>query len=317
MSSKWAFAGLLLIAFIWGSTFAIAKEVLTVFGPLQYISLRFGITALAALVLWGRSLRHTQRKTVWHGIGLGILLGIGFLTQTVGLAWTTASKSAFITGLSVPLVPLFGSLLGWTRLHRGNLIGTGTALVGFFLLCYPTGGFSDINSGDVVSLACTVAFALHILGTERSVSGSNVAALNVVQLFVCAIFLGLAWGVLFSAHLAGWPLPTAFAREVVIVSVPLKTGIQFCFLALITLLCYRIQTAAQRQVSATSAALIFSLEPVFATALAFLMLHETLGWRAGIGGALTVAAVFISELHPAVALPAKEPAPPTNQRFTT
>ncbi len=298
-----ALIALVVATFIWGSTFVVVHDLLDGRGPnavppLRYLAIRFGIATALLAIFWGKHLRGMSRRTFVHGATLGVFLGGGYLTQALGLANGSPSKAAFITGLAVLFVPLFGTTLGMTRLTRGNLAGLAVAFVGFAMLCWPGEGMA-FRRGDLLTFACTILFAFHILFTERYAGKSDPNALNILQLGLAALTLAAGSGVLLSLTKNGLALPGPLAAEARPFALTARQGAQFIYLIMFaTIVCYQVQTRAQRYVSATQTALVLTLEPVFAAFIAWIFGIEKLGLRELVGGALTIVGVLVSELYP-------------------
>ncbi|OYT72415.1 MAG: hypothetical protein CFK52_05205 [Chloracidobacterium sp. CP2_5A] len=299
---RWALLGLILANAIWGSTFVVAQDVTnpahpTSLAPMRYIMIRFGIAVGLMSLIWGRRLRRLPFQTAVDGLRLGFFLGIGYVLQAQGLAWGgSPSKAAFITGSSVLLVPLFGAWFGKQRPTAANLLGLAIAFIGFTLLCFPDRQELSWRWSDAVSFGCVAPFAVHIVLVERYAERSDVDALNIVQLGVSVLVAAAGW-----LALAGWaalapPVPSALAPELLPLALTVRQMWELLYLvALGTIICYRLQTWAQRHVSATQTALTLTLEPVFASLIAFWVGVERLGARELLGGALTIVGVVVSE----------------------
>lgn len=300
---RWALLGLVAANAIWGSTFVVAQDVTnpahpTSLAPMRYIVVRFGLAVGLMLLVWGWRVRQMPFQTLAHGLWLGVFLGLGYVLQAQGLAWSgSPSKAAFITGSSVLLVPLFGAWFGKQRPTAANLLGLVVAFIGFTLLCFPDEASRGWRWSDAVSFGCTVPFAVHIVLMERYAEQSDVDSLNIVQLGVSVLVAWLGWWMV-----AGWvwfalPLPSVLAPELRPLTLTARQVWELLYLVLFgTIICYRLQTWAQRHVSATQTALTLTLEPVFAALVAFLVGVERLGFRELVGGLLTIAGVVISEV---------------------
>ncbi|MGQ9896273.1 MAG: DMT family transporter [Acidobacteriota bacterium] len=299
----WALLGLVTANAIWGSTFVVAQEVThpahpTGLAPMRYIIVRFGLAVGLMLLVWGRRLQQMPFQTVVQGLWLGVFLGLGYVLQAQGLAWSgSPSKTAFITGSSVLLVPLFGAWFGKQRPTAANLLGLGVAFFGFTLLCFPDDASRGWRWSDAVSFGCTVLFAVHIVLMERYAGQSDVDSLNIVQLGVSVLVAAVGW-----LAVVGWvqmdlPLPAVLAPELQPLSLTVYQVGELLYLVMFgTIICYRLQTWAQRHVSATQTALTLTLEPVFAALIASLVGVERLGLRELVGGLLIIAGVVISEV---------------------
>lgn len=243
--------GLVYAAAIWGSTFVLVKDSLAHIHPVTLVGYRFMLAGLAlgAWLLW-------RRQPLWagwrHGVGLGVLLWLLYGPQTIGLGYTSAANSAFITGLFVAFVPLLGWLVFRRRPGWGDWGVVALALLGLWLL---TGGLRAANAGDLLTLLTAAAFAAHILAIDYALqAGHDPLALNVQQfLTVGGISLALA---------AGLGLPLA-------VSSTTTWGVIFFLAFLPTLLAFVIQLWAQKQIAPLRVSLILTLEPVFAALFAW------------------------------------------------
>src|SRR5437867_8502088 len=157
---------LILVTMIWGSTFTIVKQALAQVSPLLFISLRFWVATLLTVVLMPGALREISAQTLRRGSILALLLLGGFVFQTLGLRGTTPSRSAFITSLSVPLVPVLGFFLFGHRPSMPTLAGVALAPVGLGFLTLERLELS-FTVGDTLTLLCAIFFALHILFISR------------------------------------------------------------------------------------------------------------------------------------------------------
>ena len=147
------------ITVLWGTTFVVVKSALADVSPVLFLALRFSLAALALLAIYGRGIR---RKGIVPGIVAGCLLFAAYVFQTMGLELTTPSKSAFLTGLSIPMVPLASSLVYRIRPRLIEVAGILIATLGMALMTLPSGSFG-MSRGDLFSFLCAVVFALHIV----------------------------------------------------------------------------------------------------------------------------------------------------------
>ncbi len=262
------------ITVIWGTTFVIIKGALDTIPVPLLLAVRF--TLAGVLLAWAG----IDRRAWKPAMILGTLAFVGFATQTIGLSITSASNAAFITGLSVILTPIVGAI-GWRKqLLPRVYLAAGVALAGLALITL-RGGAAAINAGDVWILATALSYALFIVYLGEVAGSVSGTALAMMQHIPMAL---LAWA---------WALPQVGK----LAEVPWSTYLAIVYLAAVaTALVAVVQTYAQRVVPAHVAALIFALEPVFASLFALAILGERLGWIGWIGGALLVMAMFISEL---------------------
>jgi len=270
-----AFA-LLSITVIWGWTFVLVKQGMTEVGPLSFLAARFGIAFLVLSILLHRTFREIDRLSLTRGAVVGIALFLGYLFQTWGLVYTTATKSGLLTGLSVVIVPIISSLALRKRIRASAWLGALVAAGGLFLLVVGRGQIGALNKGDVLSLACAVSFATHIILVDRFVRHTDYRQLLLVQVGVVGL-LSLI-GTLSIER-------TVPAISGMLVEAILVTGILATALALYVL--NRFQSSS----SASYTAIILTMEPVFAGLFGFLLLGETLGLWQWVGSGMILAGI--------------------------
>jgi drug/metabolite transporter (DMT)-like permease len=293
------------VTVLWGSTFIVAKDVVRSAPPLAYLTVRFGVAAaLLALLYRRQALRLLlARGALVDGAVLGLLHALGLALQTVGSLYTTASKTAFITALNTPLVPVVAFLLYRSRPSPPQRIAVVLATVGLGLLTYPPGS-AEWNPGDLATVGCAVVYAFTIVEIARRSVGREAGPFTALQVSVAALVFALLWS---AAHLALALVPAAALPELVRLETRpflIASGGRFPLeLAYMSIVCTAVamatQTWAMARMSATHAAIVFALEPVFATALAVAVEGgaEWPGARGGAGAALVLAAVLVSELR--------------------
>jgi len=284
---------LVLITFIWGSTFVLIKEALADSSPLVLNAVRMSLAAILLALFYRKQLARLDRKAALAGSVVGIFLYLGYALQTAGLKLTTPSKTAFLTGVSTVLVPVVMVTLWRTRVHPWRAVGIALALAGLFLMTVPAGrqglaDFANINLGDLLSIGCAFAFAFQIVLLGRSTQRFPFEQMAVLQIAVAALLMTLTAPLLERTYFR----PTPVVITTVIVTGVLGTAVAFT-----------VQAWAQQFTPATHTALIFTLEPVFAWLTSFLYLKERLGLRAGAGALLILAGILVSELLGQVAQP--------------
>ncbi len=276
---------LVLITLIWGSNFVVIKNALADVSPLFFNAVRMSLAAVVLAAVFHRELGRLSSGSLCSGLLVGVFLFAGNELQTVGLKYTTPSKSAFLTGVSVVLVPVLLALFWKRRLNRWTGAGVVLAFAGLFLLTVPasTGaGFNlhSMNKGDLLTLGAALVFAFHIILIGHATRTQGWQQITVIQVAMTAILM-----------IVTVPL----AEHVYVVWSPrVIWGIGITgFLSLA--LAFAIQAWAQQFTPATHTALIFTLEPVFAWLTSFIFLGERLGARAGAGAACILAGLLISE----------------------
>lgn len=274
-----AIAALILTTFFWGITFTIVKDAVARVDVFVFLAQRF---MAASLLLAGVSLarrRPLDLPTVRNGAILGAFLFASYAFQTMALRFTTASNTGFLTGLSVVLVPLLGSLFFRHAVPATVKGGVALALPGLFLLC--TNGALVFNVGDLLAALCAVCISLHLILTGSFARDHDVCWLTTIQLATVAL---LSLG---SATASGHP---------VLVWHPGILGALIICALFATVFAFLVQTTMQRVLSPSHTALIFCLEPVFAAAYAWRAAGERLGTPGLVGALLILAGMVISEL---------------------
>ena len=287
--ARWqADLALIFVAFVWGTTFVVVKAALPRISTLYFLSLRFALASACMFLMFLPAFRRTAPRALWQGLGGGAVAGVflwsGYVLQTVGLKYTTAGKSGFLTGLYIVLVPLISAAVYRRWPQARELIGIAIAGAGMVVLTFPSlDAQFQMNKGDLLTLACAVAFAFHLLILGYYSQRERFEAVALGQI-ACAAIL--------SSILLPFEPPAAAWSPGVIWAIVL-TGV------FATALAFALQTWGQQFTSATRTALIFSLEPVFALATAVALGGEKLTAAAAIGGALIFGGILMVELKPA------------------
>jgi drug/metabolite transporter (DMT)-like permease len=282
---------------VWGTTFVLVKDALGDATPLAFNLVRMVLAFLVLSVAYRRHWREVSRSQLIAGAVVGFFLAMGYQFQTAGLVKTTPSKSAFITGLVVVLVPLFSVLPklrppGAKPPRWNAFAGALLAFTGILLLTIPSGGgllpdFTSVNIGDLLTFGCAVGFAFHCLALGHASPRIRFQPLALLQVGFCALFMALSmplaslWGEHPHMHLT---LRLCIALAVAAV--------------LATAAAFSIQSWAQSILPATHTALIMTLEPVFAWITSFLVMGERLGLRPASGAILILAGIALTELMP-------------------
>jgi len=284
---------LLAVVALWGATFVLVKDALRDISPLFYNLIRMAIASLCLAIEYGKHLRHITRESLIGGATAGFFLATGYQFQTSGLALTTPSKSAFITGLTVALVPLLSTIPalrspGTPRPGWNAYAGAVVAFAGITLLTAPgllSGDVSlatlGVNLGDVLCLCCALSFALHLLTLAHFAGKMRFEQLGLLQIVFCTLFMAISSPVLERPRFHLTPL-LVFA---LIVGAIFGTAVAFT-----------VQSWAQQHLAATHTALIVAAEPVFAWITPLIFLREGLGGRQAVGAILVLAGILVTEL---------------------
>lgn len=281
-----AHLALLTCSFLWGVTFVVVKNAVADISVFAYLAARFILGVLPLLWLYREDLRKMTRDEAWAGLQIGMFMFGGYAFQTAGIARTTPSKAAFITGVSVVLVPIFLAAIWRRRISAWAWAGAAASFVGLYYLTVPKEGLADLNRGDLLVLACAVFYAFQIIFIAKHSGKYSQGALTCMQ-------VGLT-GVLSAV---GVPLMSATRWEPFFA----RFTFQMVFGVLVTAIfttaiAYPLLVWAQRYTTATNTALILTTEPVFAALTSFLVLGERLGVRATAGAALILAGIIAGEL---------------------
>lgn len=277
---------------LWGGTFLAIKLVFhrTETPPMFLVATRFTLSTLIFLVFFWRPIWRTTPLALVQGLMLGACLLGGFGLQTLGLQHTSIARSAFITQLIVVFTPALQLLL-YRRVPRsGTLAGIIVVLVGMYFLTSPDGN-AKLNQGDWLTLGCAVCFSLYIVYIDRFGTAENAATLSFDQTLFVAAF---AWLATVQFEFAEWP------RQLHEIRVDFLLGLLY-LAPLGTNLALYIQTRWQPESTPARAAVIFAMEPVFATLFAVMFADEAFVARSALGAALIFAGLLISELRPASA----------------
>jgi drug/metabolite transporter (DMT)-like permease len=309
-----AYILMLLVVAIWGSTFVVVKGALGDATPGAFNLIRMTLAFLLLAVVYHRFWRGIQGWQVVSGAVVGLCLAVGYQFQTTGLARTTPSKSAFITGLLVVLVPFFSLIPGLRPpgAHRPRwnaFTGALLAFVGIVLLTAPAAmqasagsesglasgslpgllpDLSSINRGDVLTLGCAIGFAFHCMALSHVSPRINFQTLALLQVGFCALFMAISLPFIEHPHVNWTPrLMMAFGVAAV----------------LATAAAFSVQSWVQSVLPSTHTALILTMEPVFAWITSFVVMGERLGVRPTIGALLILTGIGLTELLPPTHVP--------------
>lgn len=245
----------------------------------MFQGLRYAIASIIVGVYTYKDIKKTTWQSFKQGSILGLFLGLGFAFQTVGLKITTASKSGFITGLIVVFTPIFQLIIEKRKPTKGNLIGVVLVAIGLYFLTSPQG--SAMNIGDILTLGCAIVFAMYMIYLDIFTKKNFYREIVFYQMLVTSLFGFLAAPLVESSYLN--------FNQVIVFAI-LYTAVFASAIASF------LQSKYQRQTTPTRAAVIMSMEPVFAVVLAVLILHEVLAPFAVLGGGLIIAGLLVSEL---------------------
>jgi drug/metabolite transporter (DMT)-like permease len=280
---------LLFVTLIWGTTFVLVQNAIDFLPPFAFNSIRFSLAAILLLFCLlffdFKQLKQLNIKLLSSGVFIGFWLFLGYVTQTIGLLYTTTSKAGFITGLSVVLVPLFSIFLLKHYPSKNAVFGIIIATLGLFFLTLTD--VSGLNMGDGFILICAISFGMHIIITGKVSNKYPTLLLTVIQISTVAL-LSTFSSLLFEDWRKSIRLEILVSKDVLaalIVTSVFATAIAFF-----------IQTNFQKYTSATRVALIFAMEPVFAALTGYFWAHEHLSVSAILGCILIFLGMIFAEL---------------------
>jgi drug/metabolite transporter (DMT)-like permease len=276
-SPRLALTALVGVTAIWGWTFIIVKDAIQLMPVMDFLAVRFTLAAAFMFVLNPTSLRKLSRRGLRHGVILGILLGLAYITQTEGLRYTSPAISGFITGMSVVFTPLVAWLLLHQRIRARTWLAVGLACAGLALLSLHGWAF---GTGELLTLACALFVAFQIIGLGQWSAEHDTYGLAFVQIATVAVIS------LIAAAPGGIMMPPdATTWGTIAITAVLATAASFF-----------VQTWAQSLVPATHAAVVLTMEPVFAGIFSVSFGGEQVTVRLVVGAVCVLAAMFIVQL---------------------
>lgn len=280
---------LILVTFFWGSTFVVVQQTIQSITPMAFLAYRFFIAAFLIFIFiyFRNRTLFLNRKALIHGFLLGILLFGGYAAQTVGLLFTVPSISAFITGMSVVIVPVFIFLFSRKRPPRLVIAGIIVSFSGLYLLTAQ--GASPFNLGSLLTLLCAVFFSLHIIMTDHVTKHSDGLILTFAQLLTVSM-LSLIFSFIFDGRRA--LLQLSILKQPSVLYAILFTAV------FATAFAYILQTYCQRFTTPSHVGLIFIFEPVFAFFTSWFWEGDSLSFTGIIGSLLILLGMGLAEWHP-------------------
>ncbi len=276
---------LLTITAVWGASFPLMKIVLEYMPAFAYISIRMIVASIFLVLVFAKKLKKLNRNTVNGGSIIGLFLSAGMVLQVYGLYYTTASNSAFITGLNVIFVPIVSALLLKRKPGLAPVAGVILAFAGLFFL---TGGINaDFNRGDLLTFICAICFTFHIIFIAKYTDGEDPVLIAIVQLVAASALCTVLW------FIKGIE---PFTLNYTVIFIVITTSL------LGTAAAFVVQTIAQKYTTPVHTALIITAEPVFGVIFAMLIPDingntELLSATAAVGCILIIAGMLISEIR--------------------
>src|SRR5918997_2228610 len=261
---------------VWGWTFVVVQDAISAYGVLAFLALRFALASVALAPLLSRM----TRRTLLVGAGIGLVLALAYLFQTLGLLYTTPTNPGLITGLFVVFAPLTARAFFKVHVPRLVVAAVFLSLTGMLLLAGQSP--SGVRIGDALTVVCAGALGLHIALLSRYAREHDAGSLALAQM--------LSMAILFSAL---WPFfePVAMPPREVLFAIAL-TGIVASAGA------FYVQTTVRQRIPAARAAIIMTMEPVFAAIFGYWLAGDRLSPVQLAGAALILSALFIGEVLP-------------------
>ncbi len=276
---------LLLMTVIWGATFLFIKMGLDFTGPFFYLILRFSVALILCIIVFWNKLNFKDKDLLKKGLSLGLIFGAGFILQTKGLEYTSIQKSAFITGLTVVITPFTFKIISKRNILLFSKVGVIIAFLGLYIFTEPD--FSDLNKGDIFTFASTFCWAIFIPLLDKFTYQNETKNLTINLVFLQLLsMISVAIIGFFIFEFKEFHLEL----EVNLIASVLFNGIMASFVLMF------IHTNFQKYTTPVKAALIFSLEPIFAAFFAFIFLQEYLTKIEIIGASVLFSGVLVSEL---------------------
>src|ERR671916_942684 len=268
---------LVLVTAVWGWTFVVVQDAISAFAVLGFLALRF---ALASVALSPILLSGITRRALLVGGGIGLVLAMGYLFQTLGLLYTTPTNSGLITGLFVVFAPLADRIFFGTRASRQVIVAVGLSLFGMVLLA--GGGPEGANWGDLLTLLCAAALGLHIALLSRYAAGHDAGSLTFAQILAMAILFSALWPFTGTVELP----PSEVWAALLITGLLASAG------------AFYVQTFVQQRLPAARTAIILTMEPAFAAFFGYWLAGDRLVAGQLAGALLLLSAVFVGEVAP-------------------
>ncbi len=278
-SSALALASLVGVTAVWGATFIVVQNAISRMPVMDFLAVRFTLAAIVMFLIKPKCLRGINRLELRRGLVVGILLGASYIFQTFGLKYTSAAVSGFITGMSVVLTPIVAWIFLRHKTNFNTWIAVSLAFVGIALLSLKGWQF---GFGELLTLGCAVFVALHIIALGEWSSQQNIYPFTLIQIATVSVIC------LAAAAPEGIALPPdGKVWGAIGLTAILATAVAFL-----------VQVWAQTLVSPTRAAVVLTMEPVFAGLFAVLIGNEQLTIRIITGAVLILSAMFIIQLRP-------------------
>jgi len=274
---------LLGVVIIWGYTFPVIKNVLNIIPPFTFLTYRFFLAFSLIYLIFRNRLKRINSLTIKNGFLIGLFLFLGYFGQTVGTQFTTATKTAFITGISVVIVPIISYF--WTRekIYRNSAIGVLLAMIGLWLM-NTNGTIYHINLGDSLVFLGAIGFALYIVAVDIYTKKLDYVQLVFIQLITVSL-MSFLMAIIYEKE------ALTFSYNSYVWWAVILNGV------FATALAIYLQNRFQKYSNPTKIAIIFSAEPVFGALFSYLILGETIGIFGFMGGVAIFSGMFVAQIE--------------------
>jgi len=274
---------LLGVVIIWGYTFPVIKNVLNIIPPFTFLTYRFFLAFSLIYLIFRNRLKRINSLTIKNGFLIGLFLFLGYFGQTVGTQFTTATKTAFITGISVVIVPIISYF--WTRekIYRNSAIGVLLAMIGLWLM-NTNGTIYHINLGDSLVFLGAIGFALYIVAVDIYTKKLDYVQLVFIQLITVSL-MSFLMAIIYEKE------ALTFSYNSYVWWAVILNGV------FATALAFYLQNRFQKYSNPTKIAIIFSAEPVFGALFSYLILGETIGIFGFMGGVAIFSGMFVAQIE--------------------
>jgi drug/metabolite transporter (DMT)-like permease len=261
---------------VWGWTFVVVQDAISAYGVLGFLALRFALASVALVPL----LLRMSRRTLLVGSGIGLVLAMGYLFQTLGLLYTTPTNSGLITGLFVVFAPLTARAFFRVHVSRRMVAAVFLSLIGMVLLAGHSA--SGVRIGDLLTAVCAGALGLHIALLSRYAREHDAGPLALAQMLSMAVLFSVLWPLFEPVIVPPWEVILA----IVLTGIVASAG------------AFYVQTAVQQRIPAARAAIILTTEPIFAAFFGYWLARDRLSPVQLVGAVLILSALFIGEVLP-------------------
>lgn len=269
---------LALVALAWGTSYAIIKESLNLVEPLTLMAVRFSGSAILLSLIYYNRLHKIKLSEIKQGVIIGFFMFCAFATLSIGIQYTTASKQSFLVGAYVIIVPFLAWLINKRKPDKYSIIGASCAIIGLAMLTI--GGIEGLAVGDIISIFCSISFALHMIAIEKYCHDTDPITLTIIQFWTAAVIFVIL-SAIFENH------------DLSILSTSL--GSIAYLIVVTTVIAFLVQNIAQKYISSTSTALILTLESVFGSIFAVFYLNESMSLEMILGCAIVFVGIITQE----------------------